>query len=95
MVNLTTRSDGMLDLMFTSPLRQMNRCKTMPPLGNSYHDVVLLNLATHIFIPKPKKRVIHQWKNAKLSHELKTNSPANYTPLIKLISQILTTCGFL
>jgi hypothetical protein len=90
MVNLPTRCDSILNLLFTSHPGQMTRCKTMPPLGNSDHDVVLLDCVAYIYTPKPKRRVIYQWKKANinkienhLADKLDTNSLKS------------TACGFM
>jgi exonuclease III len=94
MVNLPTRGDSILDLLFTSHPGQMARCKTIPPLGNSDHDVVLLDFASHIHIPKPKRRVIYLWKKANINgienhfaYKLDTFSNTN--------SLKSTACGFM
>lgn len=45
LVNKPTRGENTLDLMFTSHPGHLERCKTLPPIGNSDHDIVLLDLA--------------------------------------------------
>lgn len=50
-VDIPTRRDSILDPLLTSHLGQLSRCKTILPLGNSDHDVVLLHFATHITRP--------------------------------------------
>lgn len=66
-VDKPTRGEKTLDLLFTSHPGQLNRCKTLPPLGNSDHDIVLTDLATYISRAKPTKRKIHLWKKADIS----------------------------
>ena len=66
-VNIPTRGDNILDLLFTSNPGQLNRCRTLPPIGNSDHDIVLLDLAMCITRPNPQKREIFLWKKANIS----------------------------
>ena len=40
------------------------RCKPLPSIGNSDHDIVLLDIACKPFKPKPVRRKIHLWKKA-------------------------------
>ena len=66
-VNIPTRGDNILDLLFTSNPGQLNRCRTLPPIGNSDHDIVLLDLAMCVTRPNPQKREIFLWKKANIS----------------------------
>lgn len=55
------------DLLLTSHPGHLSRCTTIPPLGNSDHDIVLLDFATHITRPRPKRRrTIFLWKKANI-----------------------------
>jgi hypothetical protein len=40
------------------------RCKPLPSIGNSDHDIVLLDIACKPFKPKPVRRKIYLWKKA-------------------------------
>ena len=42
----------------------MERCKTLPSIGNSDHDIVLLDTSLTTRSPKPVKRKIYLWKQA-------------------------------
>ncbi|XP_062575423.1 uncharacterized protein LOC134237333 [Saccostrea cucullata] len=84
-VDIPTRGENILDLLLTSHPGQLSRCKTIPPLGNSDHDVVLLDFTTHISRPRPKRRTIYLWKKAntngirdELQSQLDTFTHTNY-----------------
>ncbi|CAG2252708.1 unnamed protein product [Mytilus edulis] len=66
LVNKPTRGENTLDLMFTSHPGHLERCKTLPPIGNSDHDIVLLDLAAKVTRPKPTSRTINLWKKANM-----------------------------
>lgn len=66
LVNKPTRGENTLDLMFTSHPGHLERCKTLPPIGNSDHDIVLLDLAAKATRPKPTSRTINLWKKANM-----------------------------
>ena len=40
------------------------RCKPLPSIGNSDHDIVLLDIACKPFKPKPVRPKIYLWKKA-------------------------------
>ena len=63
-VNFPTRKDKTLDLIFTSHPSFMERCKPLPSIGNSDHDIVLLDTNLISRPPKPTKRKIYLWKQA-------------------------------
>ena len=63
-VTFPTRKDKTLDLIFTSHPSFMERCKPMPSIGNSDHDIVLLDTSLISRPPKPVKRKIYLWKQA-------------------------------
>ena len=63
-VNFPTRKDKMLDLIFTFHPSFMERCKPLPSIGNSDHDIVLLDTNLISRPPKPPKRRIYLWKQA-------------------------------
>ena len=39
----------------------------MPPLENSDHDIVLIDLANQVVRTKPTKRTIYLWKKAEIT----------------------------
>ena len=46
------------------------RCKPLPSIGNSDHDIVLQDIACKQFKPKPVRRKIYLWKKADI-HKIK------------------------
>ena len=64
LVNFHTRKDRTLDLILTSHPSFKVRCKPMPSIGNSDHDIVLLDTTIKAQRPKPAKRKIWLWKRA-------------------------------
>lgn len=66
-VDKPARGDKTMYLLLTSHPGQLSRCKTIPPLGNSDHDVVLLEFATHITRPRLKRRTLYLWKKSNIS----------------------------
>ena len=66
MVDFETRrkSRNTLDLILTSHPGLKQRCKPLPSIGNSDHDIVLYDCALKPFRPKPVKRKIYLWKKA-------------------------------
>ncbi|XP_063400034.1 uncharacterized protein LOC134684660 [Mytilus trossulus] len=60
--NNTTRGKNILDLMFTGHPGHIERYKTLPPIGNSDHDIVLVDISANVNKPKPPKRKIYLWK---------------------------------
>jgi hypothetical protein len=63
-VDFPTRKDNTLDLMLTSHPAFKLQCKPLPAIGNSDHDIVLLDMACKLFKPKPIRRKIFLWKKA-------------------------------
>jgi len=63
-VDFSTRKDNILDLMLISHPAFKQRCKPLPSIGNSDHDIVLLDIACKPFKPKPVRRKIYLWKKA-------------------------------
>ena len=63
-VDKPTRGDNTLDLLFTSHPGHFSRCKTLPPIGNSDHDIVFIEMSTQVIRPKPQRRTIYLWKKA-------------------------------
>ena len=56
LVDFPTRKDKTLDLIFSSRPSYMVGCKPLPSIGNSDHDVILLDTSLHVRRPKPPKR---------------------------------------
>jgi hypothetical protein len=65
-VNFPTRKENTLDLILTSHPGFKVRCKPIPSIGNSDHDIVLFDTAISPQRKKPPKRKIWLWKQAKL-----------------------------
>ena len=65
-MNFPTRKDKILDLILTSHPSFKQRCKPMPSIGNSDHDIVLLDTTIQAQRPKPAKRKIQLWKRANI-----------------------------
>ena len=64
MVDFPTRKDKTLDLLFTSHPSYIEKCKPLPSIENSDHDIVLLD-ASFVSRPlKPPRRNIYLWKSA-------------------------------
>ena len=66
-VDFPTRKDRILDIILTSHPSFKQRCKPMPSIGNSDHDIVLLDTSITNFRPRPQRRKILLWKKADLS----------------------------
>ena len=64
MVNFNTRKDNTLDLFFTSHPSLVEKLKSLPPLGKSDHDIVLIDTSLTPSRTKPVKRKIFQWAKA-------------------------------
>ena len=64
MVDFPTRKDKTLDLLFTSHPSYIEKCKPLPSIGNSDHDIVLLDTSFVSRPPKPPSRKIHLWNSA-------------------------------
>ncbi|CAG2204419.1 unnamed protein product [Mytilus edulis] len=55
-----------LDLILTSHPSFKQRCKPIPAIGNSDHDIVLLDTSIKAQKPKPVKRKIQLWKRTNI-----------------------------
>ena len=64
MVDFPTRKDKTLDLLFTSHPSYVEKCKPLTSIGNSDHDIVLLDTSFVFRPPKPLRRMIYLWKSA-------------------------------
>jgi hypothetical protein len=71
-VTFPTRKDNTLDLIMTSHPSYKIRCKPLPSIGNSDHDVVLYDSALAPSRKKNQRRKILLWKNAKME-EIKSD----------------------
>ena len=67
LVDFPTRKNKTLDLIFSSHPSYMVRCKPLPSIGNSDHDVVLLDTSLQVRRPKPPRRKIYLWKRADIT----------------------------
>ena len=64
-VDFPTRKDhNTLDLVLTTHPSFKVRCKPLPSIGNSDHDIVLYDTALVPQRPKPTRRTIYLWKKA-------------------------------
>ena len=66
LVDFPTRKENTLDLFFTTRPSFKQRCKPLPSIGNSDHDIVLLDVACKPVKPKPTRRKIYLWKKAEV-----------------------------
>ena len=64
LVDFPTRKSATLDLIFSSHPSFIERCKPMPSIGNSDHDIVLLDTILVACRPKPPRRKIYLGKRA-------------------------------
>ena len=64
MVDFPTRWDATLDLILTSHPNFSARCKPLPSLGKSDHDIVLYDTTLTPLRPKPPKRKLYLWRKA-------------------------------
>ena len=64
LVDFPTRKNKTLDLILTSHPSYKHRCKPMPSIGNSDHDIVLYDTSIKAYRPKPARRQISLWKKA-------------------------------
>ena len=63
-VDFPTRNDTILDLILMSHPSYRERCKPLPSLRNSDHDIVLLDTTLEPYRPKPERRKIYLWRKA-------------------------------
>lgn len=72
-VDFPTRENKILDLIMTSHPTFKTRCKPLPSVGNSDHDIVLYDTSLAPYRPKPARRKIYLWKKMDmegLKHDL-------------------------
>ncbi|KAK6178593.1 hypothetical protein SNE40_013347 [Patella caerulea] len=65
-VDFPTRKEATLDLILASHPSYKQRCKPLPAIGNSDHDIVLYDTTITSTPPKPKRRLIKLWKKANI-----------------------------
>ncbi|KAK3098493.1 hypothetical protein FSP39_020057 [Pinctada imbricata] len=63
-VDFHTRKEQTLDLLFTSHPSLVDKCKCLPPLGKSDHDIVLTDTLITPQRCKPIRRKIYMWNKA-------------------------------
>ena len=68
LVDFPTRKENTLDLFFTTHPSFKQRCKPLPSIGNSDHDIVLLDVACKPVKPKPTRRKNFLWKKAEVNN---------------------------
>jgi hypothetical protein len=61
-LDFSTRKENMLDLIFASHPSYKQHCKPIPAIGNSEHDIMLLDIAYNPIKPKPTRHKIYLWK---------------------------------
>ena len=64
----TRQSKLLLDLLFTSHPGHVERCKTLPPIGNNDHDILMVDISTNAYKPRPTRRKIFLWKKTDLEN---------------------------
>lgn len=64
LVRFPTRKSNTLDLIITTHPGLSQRCRPLPSIGNSDHDIVLFDCALAPFRPRPTRRKITLWKKA-------------------------------
>ena len=67
LVDFPTRKSKTRDLIFSSHPSYMERCEPLPSIGNSDHDIVLLDTSIQVRRPKPARRENYLWKSADIS----------------------------
>jgi hypothetical protein len=65
-VDFPTRKDNILDIVLTGHPAFKLRCKPLPSIGNSDHDIVLYDTFLAAVRQKPIRRKIYLWKSAKM-----------------------------
>ena len=64
LVDFPTRKQNTLDIILTTHPSFKQRCKPMPSIGNSDHDIVLFDTTLSARRPKPIRRKLYLWKKA-------------------------------
>ena len=64
LVVFPTRKDNTLDIILKTHPSFKQRCKPIPSIGSSDHDIVLLDMYSTAIRPKPICRKTHLWKQA-------------------------------
>jgi hypothetical protein len=65
-VDFPTRKENILDIILTTHPSYKIRCKPLPSIGNSDHDIVLYDTSITAIRQKPSKRKLFLWKRANL-----------------------------
>jgi hypothetical protein len=63
-VDFPTRKENTLDLILTTHPSFKQRCKPLPAIGASDHDIVLYDTTVQVFRPRPPRTKIYLWKKA-------------------------------
>jgi hypothetical protein len=64
LVSFPTRAEKTLDLVFTTHPSLVDKCKPLPSVCKSDHDIVLVDLFISPTIAKTQQRKMFMWKNA-------------------------------
>ena len=67
-----TRENNILDLLFTSHPGHVERCKALPPIGNSDHDILMVDISTNAYKLRPTRRKVFLWKKSGFREHGKT-----------------------
>ena len=80
-VDFPTHKDNIFDLIFTTHPNYKQRCKPLPAMGNSDHEVVLYHTSLQAFCPCTQRRKILLWKKADV-HDIK-DDVATYSQAVE------------
>jgi hypothetical protein len=64
LVSFPTRGEKTLDLVFTTHPSLVDKCKPLPSVGKSDHDIVLVDLCISPTIAKMQQKKMFMWKKA-------------------------------
>jgi hypothetical protein len=84
LVSFPTRAEKTLDLVFTTHPSLVDKCKPLPSVGKSDHDIVLVDLCISPTIAKTQQRKIFMWKNAN-NNAIRTKIRELTTNIIEMV----------
>ena len=64
-VNIPTRGENILDLMFTNNRSGLNKVSTLPPLGKTDHDIIYAMVDISVHLPHKPVRKVFLYRKAK------------------------------
>ena len=88
-VNMPTRGENILDLFFTSHPGLIDKCKTIPGVGD--HDAVLIDTQCKPQRAKPTRRRIYSWDKGNIT-KLKEDTTSFVSTFIKSKYQNMDSC---